>query len=225
MDGMMGQLGELVLAAGVIGTAAFGIVDGLKWLWIGRLGFGQIKNRLGALTSALQNAYGPDVLDLLEAQYRNGRTKGDLPKTLRQGVRVGLTPGNAGELAGYVGMVDGDKLTEIAGSIAEGTSLDSSQRGLLGRYELAVDARLDAALGLAEQSYKSGARLHAAGIAVVLALLAATTMIEASMTDQQMWELMIKAFIVGIAAVPLAPIAKDVAKALQSANKAFRLKR
>ena len=49
MDGMMGQLGELVLAAGVIGTAAFGIVDGLKWLWIGRLGFGQIKNRLGRL--------------------------------------------------------------------------------------------------------------------------------------------------------------------------------
>lgn len=40
MDVTAGQLGELVLAAGVIGTAAFGIVDGFKWLWIGRLGFG-----------------------------------------------------------------------------------------------------------------------------------------------------------------------------------------
>ena len=78
-------------------------------------------------------------------------------------------------------MVDGDKLTEIATSIAEGTSLDSSQRGILSRYKLAVDARLDAALGLAEQSYKSGARLHAAGIAVVLALLAATTIFKESM--------------------------------------------
>lgn len=224
MDGMMGQLGELVLAAGVIGTAAFGIVDGLKWLWIGRLGFGQIKNRLGALTSALQNAYGPDALDLLEAQYRNGRTKGDLPKTLRRGVRIGLTPTNAENLAEHVGTVDGGELKAIATSIAEGISLDSSQRGILGRYELAVDARLDAALGLAEQSYKSGARLHAAGIAVVLALLAATTL-GTAVDGQMTWELMIKAFIVGIAAVPLAPIAKDVAKALQSANKAFRLKR
>jgi hypothetical protein len=87
-----------------------------------------------------------------------------------------LTPTNAENLAEHVGTVDGGELKAIATSIDEGISLDSSQRGILGRYELAVDARLDAALGLAEQSYKSGARLHTAGIAVVLALLAETTL-------------------------------------------------
>lgn len=91
-------------------------------------------------------------------------------------MRIGLTPTNAENLAEHVGTVDGGELKAIATSIDEGISLDSSQRGILGRYELVVDACLDAALGLAEQSYKSGARLHAAGIAVVLALLAATTL-------------------------------------------------
>ena len=47
----MENLGTLVLAVGALGTAAFGIVEALKWTPIGLFGFGQIKPRYGAPSS------------------------------------------------------------------------------------------------------------------------------------------------------------------------------
>lgn len=214
-------LAEMVLAAGALGTAAFGIVEGLKWTALGRGGFKQIPKTLGDdLMDGLHNAYGPKYSDLLMAQYRNGRGKGELPRTLRQGIRIGLRPGNAEKMAGQVGVVDGADLTAISEKLRDGDELDAAEKSKLGRFELAVDARIDAALALAERAYLGWVRGWATIFSIGLAMIAAWVLYKQG-GDKAVfqWQL---ALIVGVAAVPLAPIAKDVSKALQSAATAIR---
>ncbi len=214
------DLAGLVLAIGALGTAAFGIVDAMKWTWIGISGFRQIRRTLGPLTAALEIAYGPDFEELLRSQYRNGRAKGDLTRTIRQGVRIGLTEDNAEQLAQFVGVVDGTNLKQAAEIIRQGGELSSELRGVVGRFELAVDTRIDAALALAEHRYKGSVRLHASFVSVILALIAAYYLSSEQLSEVWLW-----ALVVGIAAVPIAPMAKDLSKALQSAGKAIRLKK
>ena len=211
------DLVQMVLAAGALGTAAFGIVDGLKGTSIGEAGFSTLSAMMGPLKTALAKAYGNEFLSLLAAQYRDGRSTGPLPRTLRQGARIGLTKDNAVEIAKFVGegIVDTSELVIIAEKIAGGRKLEDSERGLLARFELAVDTRIDAALALAEQKYTLVTRWWASGFAVALALIAA-------------WALnadLVKGLIVGVVAVPLAPIAKDVASALQSATRALKARK
>ena len=218
----------MVLAAGALGTAAFGIVDGLKATAIGAAGFARLSAMLGPLKTALAKAYGNEFLKLLEAQYRDGRGAGPLPRTLRQGARIGLTKDNATEIVTFVGegIVKSSELVIIAEKIAAGWKLEDTERGLLARFELAVDTRIDAAVALAEQQYVLVTRWWASGIAIVLALIAAWALGTQS-PDFLLWEksLFIKGLIVGLVAVPLAPIAKDVASALQSATKALKARK
>jgi hypothetical protein len=98
-------LGTVTLAVGALGTASYGVIDGMKLIpWVDLAGFERLFSSGGAaggrmwptktkagldpLLPALTAAYGADAMDLLKTQYRAGRTKGDLPRTLRQGVRI-----------------------------------------------------------------------------------------------------------------------------------------
>lgn len=63
---------------------------------------------------ALNVAYGPEYLLLLKAQYRSGWTDAQLPKTIRQGARVGLTPDTAAGVADRMGVVEADEFVEVA---------------------------------------------------------------------------------------------------------------
>lgn len=208
----MENLGTIVLAVGGLGTAAFGIVEALKWTPIGLMGFGQVTRLLGApVLEALRVAYGPESLGLLEAQYRTGRSSGQLPKSIRQGVRVGLTPDTAGALADRLGVVAAKDLVAVAGALQKGTDLTDEQRSVLGRFELALDARIDAALALADDRYAGSMRVIASLVAIVIALAVG---IYAGQS-------MLLALIVGIAAVPIAPMAKDLSSAIRAAGQAL----
>jgi hypothetical protein len=222
------DLVQMILAAGALGTAAFGIVDGLKATAIGAAGFPALTAMLGPLKTALAKAYGDEYLELLKAQYRDRRGTGPLSRTVRQGVRLGLTKDNAAQLATFLGegIVDRSSLAGIAEKIATGVKLTDSERGLLGRFELAVDTRIEAAVALAEEKYKLTTQWWASGTAVALALIAAWAL-GTQKPDFLVWEkvLFIKGMIVGLVAVPLAPIAKDVASALQSATKALKARK
>ena len=110
---------------------------------------------------ALKVAYGPDYLDLLKGQYRKGRPKGGLGKTIRQGVRIGLTQENAAAMAKHVGVVAEADLEAAAKQLQEQGKLEENLRNILGRFELAVDARIDAALALAESQYVGYVRMLA----------------------------------------------------------------
>ena len=59
----------MVLAAGALGTAAFGIVDGLKATAIGAAGFARLSAMLGPLKTALAKAYGNEFLKLLGIMF------------------------------------------------------------------------------------------------------------------------------------------------------------
>jgi len=209
----MENLGTIILATGALGTAAFGIVEALKWTRLGEAGFRTILTVLGPIIELLRTAYGPDFQNLLRAQYRGDQR--DLTRVIRQGVRVGLTAANANQAARFLGMIDGERLTEAARQVEEGRELSAELRNVLGRFELAVDTRIDAALMLAKSRYVGATRVTSSIIAILIAVAVGVFLGEGYM---------FQAILVGIAAVPLAPVTKDLVSALQSASKAIRLK-
>ncbi len=230
----MDHLGTLVLATGALGTAAFGVVEGLKWTRVGTLGFDKLTGLLGeSLWACLKRAYGPNHEVYIKALYRQDRTAGDLPRALRQGARIGLSADLAAELTKEFGeVVTGDCLKEIVEAMADGEELSDEQRGRLGRFELAVDARIDAAMAQANAAYVGYVRMLASGIAVALALFAASILAGESGPSFAGWKecflcslnYYFRALLVGLAAVPLAPIAKDLVNALKAAGDAIRRK-
>lgn len=207
----MENIGTMILATGALGTAAFGIVESLKWTRLGEAGFGAILKVLGLIMETLKIAYGPGCEALLRAQYRGEQR--ELARVIRQGVRIGLTEENASQVAKFLGMVDADKLKEAARLVREGGELPAELRNVLGRFELAVDARIDAALTLAQNYYVGAVRVVASIVALIIALAVGIYQ-----------GFIFQALLVGGAAVPLAPVAKDLVTALQSASKAIRTK-
>jgi hypothetical protein len=221
MNWMWDNLGELVLAAGALGMAAFGIVEGLKrWRFLGEAGFPVIPRILGPILETLTAAYGSNVEAVLRAQYRGDQN--DFARILRQGARIGLTPDNAARVAQDLPTIQAALLKQVAVAVDTGEDLPPTLRNVLGRYELAVDARIDAALTLAQAKYATAARLSASAIALTIALIVAYSLVMMNQASPE--ETFGPAVLVGLAAVPLAPIAKDVVSALKATADALRAK-
>jgi hypothetical protein len=217
------DLGELALAAGALGLAAYGFVDGFKIIpGIALAGFRSIRSILGPLYPALALAYGEAFEGLLKSYYRCARLTGDLPRTLRQGARLALAPQNAATLAEHMGTVDPRAIVVVAEKLEAGATLTEEDRAALGRYELAVDARIDAALQLADTHYTNATRMVAGGFALVVAVLVGFGLTETDWRTFVFGKEFIYAVIVGLAAVPLAPVSKDLANALRAAERALR---
>ena len=210
---LIDHLSTTVLAIGALGTAAFGIVDASKWLRIiGEAGFGVITSMLGTLNQTLAVAYGGDYERLLRGQYRGDQA--ELAKLLRQGVRVGLTTGNATAVAAFLGNLDGAALSAAIDVANRNGDLATGQRAIIGRYEVAADARISAALAYAQAEYVGAVRVLASIVAVAIAMI----------VGYYIPVSLLASAVVGIAAVPLAPIAKDLASGIQAASKALKAK-
>jgi len=220
------NLSAIVLATGALGTAAFGVVEGLKGTSLGLAGFYKLKNLLGnELMKALKHAYGNNCEDYLKAQYRNGRSKGEIGRTLRQGIRIGLPGADTQALAAELPGVNAQALQQAAQAIDSGGKINDDQKHALARFEMSVDARIDAALALAETSYVAVARNTASGFAIIFALIVGCILgFHADETSND-YSFIGLAFLIGVAAIPIAPVAKDIAKALSSAEKALKVKR
>lgn len=219
------ELANLALAAGAIGTASFGLVDALKtYPNYALIGVGRVERNLKFLFPALEVAYGPRYLELLRDQYRVGRDKGELPKTLRQGTRIGLIPDTAEGLANGVGVVSAKDLTDVARAVTKMSDgkLTDKQKTVLGRFELALDARIRAELDLAAAEARNWRRSTAAIIAVALAVVGGGLLHGKPYGDYIGSNFFWLNALVGLAAIPLAPVAKDVATALQTYAKSMR---
>lgn len=214
MSMTINTLSSAIAAAGALGTASFGIVEGLKWTALGTAGFGSIGAYLGHdLVGCLRGAYGPEFERLLRAQYRqDSRSQTLIAKSLRQGVRIGLTTANAENVARFLGTVAPAALKQAAAAVEASTPLTDAERGAIGRFELAADARIASALSRAQDVYLGWVRGSASLCAIVLGI-AAALILGSDLVD---------GVIVGIVAVPLAPIANDVVAALQAATRAMR---
>ena len=93
---------------------------------------------------------------------------------------------------------------------------------MLGRFDATVDARLDAGFERAEQKYRNTSRVIAGVFAVIMAVIGGWVVTKTSAAEYFFNEDFVTALIVGIIAVPLAPIAKDLTSALGTGVKAFK---
>lgn len=228
----LAQLTAFLLAVGAVGTAAMAASESFKSGLLPPMGFKHLKKSISWADKALKVAYEEEYLDLLESLYRQNRSKGDLPRILRQGVRIGMNTKTARELASIVGDCTPEDLEEVARKVAAGELLGKEEkenaepkmdkataRNILGRFEMAADARIDAALSLAERHYINGIRFGAFVWAIVLSMASALII---GNHEGDVFKYLVHGIIVGFIAVPIAPIAKDLTKGLQSATRAVK---
>jgi hypothetical protein len=110
------------------------------------------------------------------------------------------------------GHVDAIRLTEIIRAIEAGTLLTTSDADLLGRFNGAIDAAMDAGFERGDQQYRNACRLVAGLFAVGLSVWAG------ALVSVDFWT----SVLAGLIAVPLAPIVKDLASSLQAAATAVQ---
>ena len=217
------RLMVLITAAGALGTAAFGIVEGFKWTRLGAAGFGKINRTLGPLLEALEVAYGGQYEVLVRGQYKGDAQ--ELRRTLKQGIRIGLNGENAGSLAEFVGVPEAESLpafVEVVQKLGTGADLTDRERRLLARFEAAVDTRIEAAMTMAQSAYVGTMRIAAMIVSLSIALVTAFVL---SQAEGARSDLTLFAVLIGLGAVPIAPVAKDLATAVQSAATAIRARR
>lgn len=244
------HIGTSIAAVGALGTAAFGLTETLgKTIVFGRrfglpmVGYGCVRELVKALEPALHVAYGAGngaggAEEVIRQAYRKGRGKGDAPDLIRQGVRLGL-PFLGVERAGAVidrtwGM-GGERSRELAlalqhraGDVPEPDAAAQEAAGMAARFGAVLDHRIRAAFELAEARYRAAVRSAAGMVAVALSLLfAAYHPLTGTGTSEGGFVLptgsnLVLALVVGLAAVPLAPVAKDLSSGLSAALKAWR---
>lgn len=212
------HISNQIIAVAALGTAAFGLVDASKAFWggISNVGFGYVKKALApfeeALTAALGTDKGSDWRSVLRSHWVNGRPKEEQKAIAVALIQLGLTPETARKVAS-AGHVDADGFVQAVKFLIAGTELKPSQLNLFGRFKTSVEARMDAAYERADQAYRNAARLLAGIVSVILAVVAW----QLFYPNTSVWS----AVLVGLVAVPLAPIAKDLVSTLTAAAKAI----
>ena len=216
LSGGLTAIVSLVLAAGGLGTAAMGLVDASKAFWGGpsNFGFGYIASALKPFLDSLDKRSSglgkDDILRTLRANWLNGVNKADQKAKTKALIHLGLTQGSAEKLANAAG-VDAGKLKSLAQKTAAGQQVTQEEINVLGQFDTALSAVLDAAYERGDQKYRNAAKVLAMIVAMVMAGLAGYFFFGGG------WQTVGKALLVGLAATPLAPIAKDLASSLQAA--------
>lgn len=215
-------------AIGALGTAAYGLVDVTKVFYggVSRAGFGYIKKALKPFELALIAAGGADWSKTLFAHWINGTSLDDQKAVAKSLIHLGLAPDNASKLA-IAGRVEGDTLEKVAKDLDEGSALGTDQITMLGRFDAMIDARLDGGYERADQFYRNSAKALAAVFAIILAsageaLIQVSRGIPFGFCEFVTSGGFLLAVLVGAVSVPLAPIAKDISTALQTAVKAMQ---
>lgn len=214
------EFGAALAALSALSAASFGLLDASKGLWggISHIGLGHIRRALTPFKDALASAVGEDRWwGIVQANWINGMAKDDQKAVARALVKLGLTPATAPGLAAAV-KVDADALTKVAQKLASGEALLDPDLNLLGRLNAVLDTLLDSGFERADQQYKNVNRLLAGAVAVGLALVARLFWPKEAGTPPSFS----LAFGIGLLAVPVAPVAKDLTSALSAAMKALK---
>lgn len=240
------QLGGLVSAVGALGLAAFGTTEALgkafafsfpggakegAFYGLPYTGLRTVRKMVEPLRPALSRAYGTGYMEIIAQQYRADRSSGRAPDTIRQGVRLGLPfldltaaaalisavwdmePRHAESLALALQAEPLQSPIPPVGGVSPSAEADQMQ-ALAGRFSTALDTRVNAAFALAEERYEARAKLIAGATAVVLSYG-----FNAGLHTGLHWQVV---GLIGLVAVPLAPVAKDLSSSLQDALTAFK---
>jgi hypothetical protein len=237
------QVTTAIAAIGALGTAAFGLVDASKllpWL-VPSAGFGKIKTMIHDFAppdAAVARESGLSVAAMtasLRSNWLNGMALADQKAVAKTLIKLRLDEHTAPRLAALTGVPasvaiatettpipDADPgLVAVARALANGQSLTPQQLNVYGRFDILLSTAIDRPYQRADQLYRTTAKVAACVTAILLAEGAAAAM---HLIGPHNWNLhvMLSAFMVGLIATPLAPIAKDLTTALTSAASAVQ---
>jgi hypothetical protein len=214
------QVATAITAIGALGTAAFGLVDASKvlpWL-IPSSGFQFVRKLVKQLapessTIPKESALTVSAItDTLRADWINGMALADQKSAAKTLFKLRLNAQTAPALALITG-VDKDVLTSVATKLANGEPMTQPEMDTYGRFDVLLATTIDRGYQKADQRYRTTAKVAAGVVAILLAEAAAYFL---GMRNVGM------AFLVGLIATPLAPIAKDLASSLNTAAKAVQ---
>lgn len=216
----LSDAGAALAGLGALSTAAFGLLDAFKAFDGGpsNIGAGRIRRALTPFAPALEAALGADGWwPVVRANWIAGVAKADQKMKAQALIKLGLTAGNAPQIAA-ASHVDPVALTAAVTKIEAGAALSDSDLNVLGRMNATIDALLDSAFERADQQYRNVSRLLAGGLAVALAFGAREFWPAAAGAAPSA----LATLVVGLMAVPLAPIAKDLTSGLSAAMQALK---
>jgi hypothetical protein len=109
-------------------------------------------------------------------------------------------------------------LANIVGKMSDGTALTPAETDTYARFDLVLSTIVGQAYQRADQQYRNTAKLFSVPVSVALAVVAAL-----AMNHWHLWGSHLGlALVLGLVATPLAPIAKDVSSAVQTAAQAVQ---
>jgi hypothetical protein len=140
-----------------------------------------------------------------------------MKQVISRAVRLGLPELQTDQLdtiAERYGHLDRENVRRAMAQLRGGETLDTISHGTLERLMAAVDAHVEGAALRASKQYRYAARATASAVAIglgaVIGLLTATS------TEEGSWADVPGALLLGVVAVPVAPIAKDLATAVKN---------
>jgi hypothetical protein len=216
------DLPKIILAIGALGTAAYGVVDVSKGFGggISNRGFGDIKKVVSQFIPASASAGVGSALSLisilatLRSNWLNGMALADQKSIAKAMIKLNLNADSAGTMAAATG-VNEAVLASIARKLSTGEALTPSETDAYGRFDLLITAVLDQGYQRGDQRYRNSAKLVAVPVAVGLALLGAWAISTKVLCGFDY----LRAVLGGLLATPLAPVAKDLASAVQAGSK------
>lgn len=217
----LADVGAALAGLGALSTAAFGLLDATKAFWGGasNIGAPHIHKVMAPFAPALSSALGADGWwPVLRDHWVAGVAKADQKAKAQALIKLGLNSGNAA-LVATASHVDATALRTAVLKLEKGTKLNDADLNVLGRMNATIEVLLDAAFEAADQQYRNWCRVLAGGICLGLAL-AAWWLWQPTTGDPppSLWA----ALAVGLLAVPLAPVAKDLTSALSTAMGALK---
>jgi hypothetical protein len=215
-SGSLSNLVNLVTAVGALGGAAMGLVDTTKLFGGGpsNFGFGHIERALAPFLDALASSSAPfgkhAILRTLKADWLNGAAKDDQKAKARSLIQLSLSQVDAAALAN-VAAVDPGELQLAAQKKASGLAAAPEEASALGQFEAVLSAVIDAAYERGEQKYRNAAKFLAMVTSVILGGIGGLIVFGSDPID------LIFCLLAGLVATPVAPVAKDLTSALQTA--------
>jgi hypothetical protein len=232
----LNHLTAIIAAVGGLGTASYGIVDVTKSFagGVSNCGFACIAKTMATLIPEKTPAAAADadtsepatppalslssMLITLKSNWINGMASDDQRAIAKILVKLRLNADLVPVLATLTG-VNPATLASVAAKIASGTPLDKDETDVYGRFDLVLTTILDQAYQRADQQYRNAAKLCAVFVSIILAVVGAWSLGQIQsffLTDRAFWN----SVLLGLLATPLAPVAKDIASAVQAGAKA-----
>lgn len=219
----------MIGAVAALGTASYGLVDATKALngGLSNAGFVYIRRVISLLfpnDASSKDSQSPLALGTIEktlkANWINGTPLEDQKAIAKTLIKLRLNAANAASLAQKLG-VDAAVLSTVAAKMVGGQALTQGEADVLGRFDLILTTALDEGYQRADQRYRNWCKGGAVLCSIILAMASGVALHGWSISHRQILE----AFIVGLLATPLAPVAKDLSSAVQAAAKAVQVLR